>query len=199
MIYQVINMKRSKISGLMLCALFATGCGNGNVEESDAETTVANNVPKVTFTPGPSNNHTVKPQGPVTISYRIIGTPIVGQTVALDLQFESAFGNQPFEVSYRVNDPTALQLPESQSMTVSISPSDSEGRSAQQVTVIPLREGRLYLNVAAVFETESGSVSTVTAIPIQVGPAAPRVILENGTVKTDENGQLIRTLPAKED
>ena len=198
MIYQVINMKRSKISGLMLCALFATGCGNGNIEESDAETTVANSVPKVTFTPGSSNNHTVKPQGPVTISYRIIGTPIVGQTVALDLQFSSALGTQPFRVSYRVNDPTAMRLPESQSLTVSVSPSDSEGRSAQQVTVIPLREGRLYLNVAAAFETESGSVSTVTAIPIQVGPAAPRVILENGTVKTDENGELIRTLPAKE-
>ncbi len=91
-----------------------------------------------------------------------------------------------------------MQLPESQSRSVSVSPSDSEGRSAQQVTVIPLREGRLYLNVAAVFETETGSMSTVTAIPIQVGPAAPREILENGTVTTDENGELIRTLPAKE-
>ena len=188
MIYQVISMKRSKISGLMLCTLFATGCGNGNVEESDAETTVANNVPKVTFTPGPSNNHTVKPQGPVTISYRIIGTPIVGQTVALDLQFESAFGNQPFRVSYRVNDSTAMQFPESQSRTVSISPSGSEGRSAQQVTVIPLREGRLYLNVSAVFETDTGTMSSVIAIPIQVGPAAPREIIENGVVTMDENG-----------
>jgi len=91
-----------------------------------------------------------------------------------------------------------MQLPESQSMTVSISPSDNEGRGAQQVTVIPLREGRLYLNVSAAFETESGSVSSVTAIPIQVGPAAPRVILENGTVTIDENGELIRTMPAKE-
>lgn len=198
MIYQVISMKRSKISGLMLCAFFATGCGNGNVEESDAETTVANNVPKVTFTPGPSNNHTVKPQGPVTISYRLIGTPIVGQTVALDLQFSSALGTQPFRVSYRVNDPTAMRFPESQSLTVSVSPSGGEGRSAQQVTVIPLREGRIYLNVAAEFETDDGSRSTVTAIPIQVGPAAPRVILENGTVKTDENDELIRTMPAKE-
>ena len=191
-------MKRSKISGLMLCVLLATGCGNGKVEESDSETTVENNAPKVTFSPGPSSNHTVKPQGPVTISYRVIGTPIVGQPVSLDLQFESSFGNQPFSVSYRVNDPTAMQLPESQSMTVSISPSDNEGRGAQQVTVIPLREGRLYLNVSAAFETESGAVSTVTAIPIQVGPAAPLVILENGTVTTDENGELILTMPAKE-
>jgi hypothetical protein len=41
-------------------------------------------------------------------------------------------------------------------------------------------------------------MSSVTAIPIQVGPAAPREILENGTVTTDDSGELIRTLPAKE-
>ena len=192
-------MKRLKISGLMLCALLASSCGNGNVEAPAAEPPVSNHVPKVTFESEPSNSHTVKPQGPVTISYRIIGTPIVGLAVSLDLQFASSLGTQPFRVSYSVNDPTAMQFPESQSLTVSVSPSGSEGGSAQQVTVIPMREGRIYLNVAAEFETDDGSRSTVTAIPIQVGPAAPRVILENGTVATDENGELIRTMPAKED
>jgi hypothetical protein len=191
-------MKRSTIIVLAMSALVTNGCGNGSVEEPDADSVVSTDAPDVTFKPGPSTNHTVKPQGPVTISYRVIGTPIVGQPVSLDLQFASSFGNQPFKVSYRVNDSTAMRMPDSQSLTVSVSPSGSDGRSAQQVTVIPLREGRLYLNVAAVFETETGSMSSVTAIPIQVGPAAPREILENGTVTTDDSGELIRTLPAKE-
>jgi len=191
-------MKRKVIYGLAVAALVVAGCGNGNVEEPDAEARSSNKAPEVTFKPGPSANHTVKPQGPVTISYRIIGTPIVGQPVSLDLQFASSFGDQPFKVNYRVNDATSLRFPESQSLAVSVSPSGNAGRSAQQVTVIPLREGRLYLNVAAVFETETGSMSSVTAIPIQVGPAAPREILENGTVTTDESGELIRMLPAKE-
>jgi hypothetical protein len=38
-------------------------------------------------------------------------------------------------------------------------------------------------------------MSTVTAIPIQVGEA-PREIQENGTATTDENGEAIRSLPA---
>jgi hypothetical protein len=196
--YQVTIMKLS-ILPVCAAALLISGCGNDSVDEPATETTTSVTAPEVSFKPGSTDRITTGPRSPVSVSYRVIGTPIVGQPVSLDLQFESSFGNQPFKVSYRVNDPTAMQLPESQSKTVSISPSDNEGRSAQQVTVIPLREGRLYLNVAAVFETESGSMSTVTAIPIQVGPAAPRVILESGTVITDESGELIRTLPAKED
>jgi hypothetical protein len=137
-------------------------------------------------------------QSPVQITYRVIGTPIVGSPVALDLQFTSSLGDAPYKVTFRVNDPTAMQMPEGQSETISIAPSSNNESVARQVTVVPLREGRLYLNVAAVVETESGSMQSVVAIPIQVGPAAPRQLLENGEVTTDDKGDLIRTLPAKE-
>ena len=35
-------------------------------------------------------------QSPVEITYRVIGTPIVGSPVALDLQFKSALGEVPY-------------------------------------------------------------------------------------------------------
>ena len=137
-------------------------------------------------------------QSPIEITYRVIGAPIVGSPVAIDLQFRSTLGNVPYTVTYRVNDETALQLPDVQSESVSISPSSSDEIVAQQVTVVPLREGRLYLNVAAVVETDAGSMQTVTAVPIQVGQASPRQIQENGTVTTDADGNQIRSLPATE-
>ena len=140
---------------------------------------------------------TTKLQGPVRISYRIIGEPIVGQPVAIDLQFQSSLGPQPFNVSYRINDSTALEFPEAQAARATIAPSTGEEFAAQQVTVVPMREGRLYLNVAAQVQTDTGSVSSVTAVPIQVGKA-PRELLDNGTVTTDENGERIRSLPASE-
>ena len=52
-------------------------------------------------------------------------------------------------------------------------------RRHQQVTVVPAREGRLFLNVAAQMQTETGSLQTVTAIPLQVG-AAPKQLQQNG-------------------
>lgn len=175
-----------------LCAftLLCTACES----ERQAERATGGTVEKADAT-----LRTSEVKSPVEISYRVIGTPIVGAPVALDLQFKSAMGTTPYKVTYRVNDSSALQMAEAQSEEVSIAPSRAEESIAQQVTVVPLREGRLYLNVAAIVATESGSMRSVTAVPIQVGPAAPREILENGTVETDADGNLIRTLPARED
>ncbi len=190
-------MKRVIIPALAMFAI--AGCGNGNsVDESDTEVAVANSAPEVSFKPGAASNHTVKPQGPVTIAYKIIGVPIVGQPVAVDLQVKSTLGPQAVTLSYRVNDSTAMQFSDAQALQVSIAPTNDEEPSLQQVRVIPLREGRLFLNVSATIQTESGTMSTATAIPIQVG-AAPREVQENGEVLTDENGELIRSLPATED
>ena len=189
------------LMSMALIAACGDEAGNGSAATSDADVIEpSTSAPKVTFEPGGKDVTTVKPSSPIQISYRIIGQPIIGQPVAIDLQFDSALGATSFNVNYRVNDSTALQLPESQASRVAVSPTIAEerGKAAQQVRVIPLREGRLYLNVAAEVETESGSFSSVTAVPIQVGPAV-RELQENGVVTTDENGELIRTLPARTD
>jgi hypothetical protein len=111
---------------------------------------------------------------------------------------QSNLGLQPITLSYRVNDTTAMEFAEAQEASVSIAATDDTGPTLQQVQVVPLREGRLFLNVSATIETENGTTSTVTAIPIEVGEA-PRQPQENGEVLTDEDGELVRSLPASED
>ncbi len=191
-------MNRAMIP-VCMALLVLSACSDGAVTQpaDSDELTVEMTAPDVTFKAESSAATTVKPSGPVQISYRIIGQPIIGQAVAIELRFVSSLGVQPFKVSYRVNDATALQIPESQPLTVSISPTASKEPTfaTQQVMVIPLREGRLYLNVSAHVETDNGSLSSVMAIPIQVG-AAVRDAQENGVVTTDENGELIRSMPA---
>lgn len=134
-----------------------------------------------------------KPGAPFTMSYRIIGTPIVGSPVAIDLRIESTLGPQPVTVSYRISDVSAMVLHEAQPAEIRLEPAANEDFVLQRVTVIPQREGRLYLNVDASIETDDGVSSTAMAVPIQVG-AGGRELQEQGEVGVDENGEAVRIL-----
>lgn len=181
-----------------LAALCLAACGNTAKDDSTAEVDVATTPPSVTFTPKGDSASAGKPSGPITVAYRLIGKPVVGQPIAVDLRVMSTIEGKPVTLNYRINDSTALVLAESQPASVTMTAiAGEELERPQQVTVIPMREGRLYLNVSASVDTESGSMSTVTAIPIQVGDA-PRQMQENGTLDTDEKGESVRILPANE-
>ena len=189
----------NRVTTIIAAASLLGACGGGSDQQtptagqdSAAETTVA------VLTPDEKYSVTGKPQGPVRIDYRIIGTPVVGQPVTIDLVVKSNVGDVPVTLSYEMNDSTAMSFSATQQQTVSLAFPDEPRRAGQQVTVIPAREGRLFLNVTAHLQTDTGSLQTITAVPIQVG-AAPRNLRENGGVTTDESGELIRQMPASED
>lgn len=143
-------------------------CGNGDVE-LDAT------APEITFRPGEGGMLATSPHGPVSIAYRIIGTAIVDQPLGIDLQITSPDGPQEITMSYRVNDSTAMEFGEAQPVSVTIAVNGADSPSLQQVRVVPLREGRVFLNVSASVETDNGTRSTVVAVPIQVsGTSAPQ-------------------------
>jgi hypothetical protein len=185
--------------GAAIAAAMTTACGDDGKQQSPtAEQGEAAGPAVAVLTPEEKYSVTGKPQGPVQIDYRIIGTPVVGQPVTVDLKVMSNVGDAPVTLSYGSNDSTAMSFPESQQRRVSIAFVDNDRSSSQQVTVIPAREGRLFLNVTAHLQTDTGSLQTVTAVPIQVG-AAPRKLQENGVVTTDESGELLREMPASDD
>lgn len=182
----------------VLASLCLAACGNspGDDDAATAAADVATKAPGVTFTPKGDTPVSGKPSGPITVAYRLIGKPVVGQPIAVDLRVMSTLEGKPVTLDYRVHDTTALMLAESQPRTTTLAASaNREGERAQQVTVIPMREGRLYLNVSASVDTENGTMSTVTAIPIQVGDA-PRKLQDNGVLSTDDQGDAVRVLPA---
>jgi len=137
----------------------------------------------------------VSPGAPVKIAHSLVGTPVVGQPLAINLSLTSMRGVVPMAVEYRINDATAMRFPEQQVRAATVNPDAATLEAIQQVTVIPQREGRLYLNVSVGVESDTGTSSTVMAIPIQVG-SGPRAYEENGQLKTDANGQTVRSLPA---
>ena len=172
---------------IVIAAAGLAACGDAAV---DRDTQVA-------ATSAVAESAAAKPQSPVAIDYRIIGSPIVGQPLAIDIEIRSLIGPQPISLQYRINDSTAMELAEAQPAELSIAPLADGAPLVQQVRLVPLREGRLFLNVAASVEIEGGTVSTVAAFPVQVG-AAPRQPAGNGTVTTDENNAAIHSLPADE-
>ena len=182
---------------MSLAAAMLAGCGGGEQQSpaagqaAEAESTVA------VLTPDEKYSITGKPKGPVRIDYRIIGTPVVGQPLTIEFDVKSNVDDQPVTLSYSSQDSTAMTFPESQQRSISLVFEGEERLSGQRVTVVPAREGRLFLNVAAQMQSASGSLQTVIAVPIQVG-AAPRQLQENGVVTTDGSGELIREMPASE-
>ena len=65
------------------------------------------------------------------------------------------------------------------------------------MTVIPQREGRLYVNVSAEVQTPGGMMIKSMAIPIQVGnaPKKPQI---NGELVEGPDGETVISMPAKE-
>ncbi|MGB5510494.1 MAG: hypothetical protein WBM87_02180 [Woeseiaceae bacterium] len=190
-------MQRIKhLTVLVSATLALSACGNGDVatraaaSADKAPTSASTAAAKPLFA---YDGTAAKPGAPFAVSYRIIGTPIVGSPVTIDLRIESMRGAQPITVDYRINDAAAMSLHEAQPARVQVEPVANENFIAQRVTVIPQREGRIYLNVSASFETAEGSTSTIMAVPIQVGTGGPE-LRENGEVRLDENGKAVRVL-----
>jgi hypothetical protein len=194
---KVSNMYRAKKWAVVGVSLFSlAACGGEQTEQASAEVAdVEVLVPTAKdVLPDPDlGGATVTPGAPYKISYRIIGTPVVGSPVTVDLNVQSLRGSRPVTLDYRFADASAMLLGESQPARVYMEPAVNDADFKQQVTIIPQREGRFYLNVSASFETENGTQSTVTAIPIQVG-SGTRELQPNGEVQTDEDGEAVRVL-----
>ena len=136
-----------------------------------------------------------KPSAPILIDYEVLGKPIVGLPVAINVRFSAAQDAGPVTVQYSINDASALLFQEGQVERLEIT--DLSDTSVQQVAVVPQREGRLYINVSAEVQTPGGSMIKSMAIPIQVGstPQQPQI---NGELKQGPDGETVISMPAQE-
>jgi len=188
-------MKNFKILAL-LAAFSLTACGN-DVDAPSANTETVDKTATASSKPMPKFDGTVaKPGAPFSISYRIIGTPIVGSPVAVELRVSSNLGPQSVRFDYNITDATAMRLHEAQPASIEARFAANDTWVDQRVTIIPQREGRLYLNVSASVATDDGRSSTTIAIPVQVGKGG-RDLEEQGELVTDEDGETTRVLTSE--
>lgn len=136
-----------------------------------------------------------KPTAPISMQYDIIGKPVVGQPVLVNVRVSSSQG--PVSVSYTITDTSALAFEQGQVERLEIVDPSIDG--VQQLSVIPQRAGRAYVNVSAEVQTSMGTMIRSMAIPIEVaGGATGQKPLENGEVATGPDGEAVISLPAEE-
>lgn len=149
----------------------------------------------------PASKSAAMPNGklsaPINIDYSVLGTAIVGQPVAIELRLTSPLQDRPISLNYFVNDADTLMLGESQPAEIILSIPGERGTAARQVTVVPQREGRLYLNVTAEIETDNGIMLKSMSIPIAVGPAGNDAAV-NGELRSAADGDTVVSMPARE-
>lgn len=189
------DMRALLLVAVSTFSLAACGQGPQDSSEPDKPDTLADE--KAQLAPsGDSTGIPAKAGAPFTVNYTVIGTPIVGSPVSLDLQIFSAFGDAPIEIGYQVTDSTAVELPDAQPRSMTIAPAASESSISNRVTVIPLREGRVYINVSAAVETKDGRSSTVISIPLHVGEVDTGLV-EHGSLEINEEGETTRVLTSE--
>ena len=129
------------------------------------------------------------------LAIRIGSRRRIGIWVAVNVEFSAAGGEGPVQIQYSIADSSAVAFQQGQVERLEIR--DRSDIKRQQLTVIPQREGRVYVNVSAEVETENGTMIKSMAIPIQVGNA-PNRPTTNGEVVEGPDGEQVISLPASE-
>lgn len=191
------HMQRAGIGTLFMLVGLLAACGD---KESPPAQTAADETAPVAAQKAAANRGTSpgKPSPPISIDYKVVGVPIVGQPVTVELEVSSSITVREMRVSYQVMDPVVLFLPETQARE-SLFTEVAEGQiRSPRVSVIPQAEGRSYLGVLVEIDTDEGLWTRAASIPIQVGNvrAEPRL---NGELQTDEQGEAVISMPARED
>lgn len=152
--------------------------------------------PAETVQPAGATRSPGKPSAPVDIEYQVLGTPLLGQPVAVEIRLISEQPGQLMRVNYFINDADSLAFADTQPRSIDVEIPRDEPYAARQVRVVPQREGRVYLNVTAEVTTANGMMLKSIAVPISVGSNAVSLELNGELRQTD--GETVISLPARE-
>jgi hypothetical protein len=198
--YLVMKMKRidnKAVLAMLLAAIGFTACQESSEKTAQDVSPSAPVAGKPTPNPDISSESTGKPSAPISMKYEILGNPVVGQPVAINVEVRSTSGNHPVTVQYSINDSSALVFQAGQVERLQVTANAEKTASQQQLAVIPQREGRLYVNVSAEIQTPDGTMIKSMAIPIQVGSARAKPEI-NGELVEGPDGETVISMPAKE-
>jgi len=194
-----LTMQKQFLSFAAMTLVLSVGaCNEDSKTSTSADSTPVTTTSKpAVVAPAGSSPSPGKPSAPISMRYEILGNPIVGQPVAINVDVRSTSGSHPVTVQYSINDSSALVFQAGQVERLQVTADAEKSASQQQLAVIPQREGRLYVNVSAEIQTADGSMIKSMAIPIQVGSAPDKPQI-NGELVEGPDGETVISMTAKE-
>ena len=130
---------------------------------------------------------------PVDLKYRLLETPVVGQSFDIELTVVSSIDTPSLGFEVAADDGLTIDL---QSATFSASSKPANAPEIAMISVVPTREGRFHLHVTCSVMVNGQMQSRVVPIAIQVGRGT--LALEPmGEIRIDADGNAVVSLPAE--
>ena len=104
----------------------------------------------------------------ISIYYEILNTPKINETVLVNLLISSADKTEDMHIRYQITIAGDLKFNENQLRDIKLMPKMDGTDHNLQVSLIPLRKGRVFFVISATINYEKKSVTKTLSIPLNV-------------------------------
>jgi hypothetical protein len=187
---------RLRVTGSLIAIMFLAACGSSGTAPGADQITAAPEVP-AEATPATASgvNFPAKPGSPIGLHYEVSGTPRIGQPLQIKVTIQAAVTVSGLTIE-AAGDERLFVSPGSASIRVALMAAGQP--MVHMISVAPQVEGSLRLHVLVQGEINGQVQANNITVPIRVGPSDSEGQQMSDRVTTDEAGEAIISLPARE-
>ena len=104
----------------------------------------------------------------ISIDYEILNTPKINETVLVNLLIGSSDKTEEIHLRYQIPIEEDLKFNENQLRDIKLTPKMDGTDHNLQISLIPMRKGRVFFVISATINYEKKSVAKTLSIPLNV-------------------------------
>lgn len=104
----------------------------------------------------------------ISIDYEILNTPKINETVLVNLLIGSSDKTEEIHLRYQITIEEDLKFNENQLRDIKLTPKMDGTNHNLQISLVPLRKGRVFFVISATINYEKKSVGKTLSIPLNV-------------------------------
>ena len=104
----------------------------------------------------------------ISIDYEILNTPKINETVLVNLLISSADKTEEMHLRYQITIEEDLKFNENQLRDIKLTPKMDGTDHNLQISMTPLRKGRVFFVISATINYEKKSVTKTLSVPLNV-------------------------------